>query len=144
MGQLNFERDWGWGSTYTNSDSYIRQKQHFPHFKMHVFISVITGVAMLLPLTNGLAPLHGMDDNKRNMAATADTGREISFPDGTSVDACPVVTAVPVTIAHRFNIDTTYYTKYLEAAGGIPVVSSSQVSDAALLQVGSLCVMTSY
>ena len=50
-------------------------------------------------------------------------------------DTCPTVTPVPTEIASRFNIDTNYYKKYVEAVGGIPVVSSDKVSDAALLLV---------
>ena len=68
----------------------------------------------------------GTPDSNRNVIITGDT--------------CPPVLEVPDDIATRFEIDTTFYKKYVEAVGGIPIVSSERVSDAALLQVKFWCI----
>jgi hypothetical protein len=37
---------------------------------------------------------------------------------------CPAVTSVPQEIADRFQLDTSFYKKYVEACGGIPGTAS--------------------
>ena len=47
------------------------------------------------------------------------------------------VTAVPATVAKKYNIDTKWYKQYTTAKG-IPIIASANVNRRALLKTGAL------
>ena len=70
-------------------------------------------------------------------SAPADEPASPPPPANTAAEATLTVQPVPAGLAIRYGIDRSFYKKYADA-GGIPVLSSAKVRDAALLEVKHL------